>query len=182
MSVGIRTRHQCVVKRRSKRMTRIAGAVALVPVMIICLAEGGLAAEQVSAKSPANPLEGFSQSVQALAAKVTPSVVQIVVDRYTRDKSEEDGASEDKGDKQAIGSGVIVDPTGYIVTNAHVVEDGWRIRVRLPRRPADEDEHPIIGAALEESFGALQDAKLIGLFKEGDLALVKINAHGLPSL
>jgi serine protease Do len=163
-------------------MTRFTGAVALVAVLILCLAEGSLAAEHVSVKSPANALEGFSESVQALAAKVTPSVVQIVVDRYTRDKGDDDGAKEDKGDKQSIGSGVIIDPTGYIVTNAHVVEDGLRIRVRLPRPPADDDDHPIIGAALEESFSALQDAKLIGIFKSGDLALVKINAHGLPSL
>lgn len=62
--------------------------------------------------------------------------------------------------ERSLGSGVIVDPHGYIVTNNHVVERADRIRVQLQ----DEPE------------GVLHDAKVIGVDRETDLAVVKIEA------
>jgi serine protease Do len=61
--------------------------------------------------------------------------------------------------QRSLGSGVIVDPKGYIVTNRHVVEKADRIRVKL------QDENPA-------SPG--HDAKLIGMDQETDLAVIKI--------
>ncbi|MGH9493028.1 MAG: Do family serine endopeptidase, partial [Terriglobales bacterium] len=61
--------------------------------------------------------------------------------------------------ERSLGSGVIVDPNGYIVTNAHVVERADRIKVRLP------DDPP----------GTLHDAKVIGADRETDLAVIKID-------
>jgi serine protease Do len=60
--------------------------------------------------------------------------------------------------ERSLGSGVIVDSKGYIVTNRHVVEKADRIRVRI-------DEDPP---------GVLHDAKLIGADQETDLAVIKI--------
>ena len=56
------------------------------------------------------------------------------------------------------GSGVIVDPNGYVITNNHVVADADRIRVRLFN---DDD--------------VLHDATLIGTDEETDIAVIKIN-------
>jgi serine protease Do len=62
--------------------------------------------------------------------------------------------------QSSLGSGVIVDPRGYIVTNNHVVERADRIRVQLQ----DEPE------------GVIHDAKVIGTDQETDLAVIKIDA------
>jgi serine protease Do len=60
---------------------------------------------------------------------------------------------------QALGSGVIVDPNGYILTNNHVVEKADRIQVTL--------------AGTTNKY----DAKLIGADTDTDLAVIKIDAH-----
>lgn len=62
--------------------------------------------------------------------------------------------------QRSLGSGVIVDPRGYIVTNRHVVEKADRIRVKL------QDDNPA-------SPG--HDAKVIGMDQETDLAVIKID-------
>ncbi|MBV8803826.1 MAG: trypsin-like peptidase domain-containing protein [Sinobacteraceae bacterium] len=79
--------------------------------------------------------------------------------------------------QRTIGSGVIVDSEGYILTNAHVVEGAQRIRVVLPQ--------PTAPSLLEMSAlgkRKVLDATLIGAHKESDLALLKVVAHGLPAL
>src|ERR1700693_1664295 len=68
--------------------------------------------------------------------------------------------------ERSLGSGVIVDPKGYIVTNRHVVEKADRIRVRL------QDDPP----------GVQHDAKVIGEDQETDLAVIKIDLdRSVPS-
>ena len=61
--------------------------------------------------------------------------------------------------ERSLGSGVIVDAKGYIVTNRHVIEKADRIRVRL------QDDPP----------GIQHDAKVIGEDQETDLAVIKID-------
>jgi serine protease Do len=68
--------------------------------------------------------------------------------------------------EKSLGSGVIVDGKGYIITNRHVVEKADRIRVKL------QDDPP----------GVLHDAKVIGTDQETDLAVIKIDyTKGLPA-
>jgi len=68
--------------------------------------------------------------------------------------------------QHSLGSGVIVDSKGYIVTNRHVVEKADRIRVKLQ-------------GELESTPG--HDARLIGTDQETDLAVIKIDLdHPLP--
>jgi len=69
------------------------------------------------------------------------------------------GDSQDLRER-SLGSGVIVDGRGYIITNAHVVEKADRIRVRLMNDPAT----------------VTYDATVIGTDKETDLAVIKIDA------
>ena len=66
---------------------------------------------------------------------------------------------------QSLGSGVIVSPNGYIITNFHVVDKADRIRVSLMGEPATVS-YP---------------AKVIGTDRETDLAVIKIDVnHPLP--
>ena len=62
---------------------------------------------------------------------------------------------------QASGSGVIISPDGYIVTNNHVVEDADKIEVQL-------------------TDNRTYEAKVIGRDPNFDLALIKVNATNLP--
>ena len=64
---------------------------------------------------------------------------------------------------QSLGSGFIVSPDGYILTNAHVVDEAEEIVVRL----ADKREFR---------------AKVIGADARSDVALIKIEASGLPKV
>ena len=67
--------------------------------------------------------------------------------------------------ERSLGSGVLVDAKGYIVTNRHVVEKADRIRVRL------QDDPP----------GVQHDARVIGTDQETDLAVIKIDVdHSVP--
>ncbi|MGH9601106.1 MAG: trypsin-like peptidase domain-containing protein, partial [Terriglobales bacterium] len=61
--------------------------------------------------------------------------------------------------ERSLGSGAIVDPNGYILTNAHVVEGADRIRVQLPSDAPGDPPH---------------DAKVIGTDRETDLAVIKV--------
>jgi serine protease Do len=104
-------------------------------------------------------------------------VVQIIAAGY--------GPSEEHGHtdtarivrQRAIGSGIIVDPDGYIMTNAHVVEGAQRIRVILSPPAVDS---PL--ALQPIHAGQILEATLVGTHKQSDLALLKIDATHLPSV
>lgn len=66
-------------------------------------------------------------------------------------------------DNPSLGSGFIISADGYILTNAHVVEEAEEILVRL----ADKREYP---------------AQVIGADVRSDVALIKIEASGLPAV
>jgi len=121
-------------------------------------------------------LRTLDDSLETVVSKVAPAVVQIVVAGY--------GPAEDHGHttarivrQHAIGAGIIVDPDGYIMTNAHVVEGAQRIRVILPPPLADSPSglQPI-------HAGQIMEAKLLGTHKQSDLALLKIEATHLPAV
>jgi len=65
--------------------------------------------------------------------------------------------------EHGIGSGIIISPDGYIVTNNHVVDGAVNVKVTLNDR-------------------RVLDAKVIGTDKLTDLAVIKVDAHNLPAL
>jgi serine protease Do len=139
------------------------------------------AATPLTIPSPQQLSNQFSQ----IAKQLEPTVVNIntestikVPPHRRRGNPDQDGGGDDQNPfddffdrffggqggqqgpirERSLGSGVIVDSKGYIVTNRHVVEKADRIRVRI-------DEDPP---------GVLHDAKLIGADQETDLAVIKI--------
>ncbi|GAA4435866.1 trypsin-like peptidase domain-containing protein [Pontibacter saemangeumensis] len=116
----------------------------------------------VSDQTPSKSSAGNPDFVQAAAA-VIPAVVHI--------KTTFEGASDTFYDlfgarqspilARGSGSGVLITPDGYIVTNNHVIENAASIEVILPDKRSLE-------------------AKLIGRDPNTDLALVKVNGDGFP--
>jgi serine protease Do len=121
-------------------------------------------------------LRTFSQALQRLVNEVSPAVVQISVQGLGA-RGDEDAGSGRVRAQRGGGSGVIVDPDGYIVTNAHVVSSSKRIQVLLPDKDAQTKYRSILKPA-----GKIVDATLVGLDRETDLAVLKVPVTGLPTL
>lgn len=121
-------------------------------------------------------LQQFNTELQNLVAKVSPAVVQIQVAGYGTLEGTSPSEAAVIARQQAIGAGVIVDSNGYIVTNAHVVRGAQHIRVVLAEPAGDASGIFPVGKE------RLVEAKLIGIHEESDLALLKIDETGLPTL
>jgi serine protease Do len=140
-----------------------------------CLLAAAASAQEPGKASVFPALDQLSGSIESLVSHVSPSVVRIRVMRY----STEQGGRADAvvSEEEAVGSGVIIDPTGYILTNAHVVAGARSIKVNLT--PGGEQSAEKV---IAQSYAPAVDATLTGIFKEGDLALIKVDATGLQAL
>jgi serine protease Do len=141
----------------------------------------GLARDAAAQKPVPYPdaLERMNQAIDALTAKVWPSVVQIVVTSYGAKEEARAGESTEVvfGHQRSVGSGFVVDPDGYIMTNAHVVANAQRVQVLLP--PAKVDGS--LQTALSPKMNVVP-ARIVGLTREIDLALLKVDDVKLPGL
>ena len=141
-------------------------------------------------------LLALDHAMEAVAARVTPAIVNVTVtsktspdndDASAQDNSNNGADNDDSNGVQqffgpfgfnkkffqmqpqqpqiehGLGSGVIISPDGYIVTNNHVIDGATDIRVTLHDR-------------------RILAAKLIGRDKLTDLAVIKVNASALPSV
>jgi len=139
---------------------------------------GGLALSLGAQPAPGKDLlHQLDNSVESLVQQVSPAVVQILVTGYGT--VEQHGLTNTAliGRRRTLGSGVIVDPEGYIITNAHVVEGAERVRVVL--FSSENGNSPV---ATLRSRTTTMDARILGVEPVTDLALLKIEASGLPSL
>jgi S1-C subfamily serine protease len=101
-------------------------------------------------------LDAYSQAVTSAAAKVSPSVVNIDVRQRPRGSGSEEHPHEVRGS----GSGFVLTPDGFILTNSHVVHAASRIEVVL-------------------TDGGRYEAELTGDDPDTDLAVVRISAPSL---
>lgn len=108
--------------------------------------------------------EEASSVVQAVAEKVTPSVVGI---RTTTSVASFFGNEESSGE----GSGVIYKTDGYIITNYHVISDA-----------VSNKSSSKIEVFLETASSESYTASVVGYNISADLAVIKINVTGLPAV
>ena len=136
--------------------------------------------------SSVSALTSLDQAMEAVTTRVTPAVVKVdVISKPSEDESAEQGGGQSQqippelrrffgggmGQgapaqpqlEHGIGSGVIVSPDGYIVTNNHVIDGATQIRVTL------NDRRILTG-------------KVIGVDKLNDLAVIKVSANNLPTI
>jgi len=121
------------------------------------------------------PLRLLAGAIEALSRRVSPSVVQVQV--TSLGSSGGPGGAGVLERQRVIGAGVIVDSTGYIITNAHVVSGAERVRVALTVAPAAEGVgggRPLVGPILE--------ARVVGFDVETDVAVLKVDSTGLSAL
>jgi S1-C subfamily serine protease len=117
--------------------------------------------------APANAtsLAQLSASLQDIAKKVKPAVVQIFNSSYAVERGGETVVLQ----QRSSGAGILVPSDGFIVTNADVVEGSRRLQVRLD-------------AAVSDIGSRQVNAKLIGKDRQTDLSVIKIDREGLPFL
>ncbi|WP_245632066.1 trypsin-like peptidase domain-containing protein [Edaphobacter aggregans] len=137
-------------------------------------------------------LTAMDRAMEALAARVTPAIVNVAVtSRGEEQHVQMQGidpqdlppgfaqffgipfggngrgghrmAPEQQPLQHGIGSGVIISPDGYIITNNHVVDGATQIKVTLHDR-------------------RVMNAKVVGVDKLTDLAVIKVDAHDLPAM
>jgi serine protease Do len=118
----------------------------------------------------------LNSALEGLAIRVSPAVVQVLVTGYGPLHETDKSQTALIVRQHAVGSGVIVDSNGYIMTNAHVVEGAQRIRVALPLPMGDSAGQVPLGKR------RIVEAKLLGQHKETDLALLKIDEADLPTI
>jgi serine protease Do len=149
---------------------------------------GAIAATATPAAAPLDDntvgaLLSLDRAMETLAAHVTPAVVNVTVTARTRPDTFVEGQDQDqlqqffgpfgnpfgrRGPREpqiehGLGSGIVISPDGYIVTNNHVIKDATDIRVTLNDR-------------------RVLPAKLIGADPMTDLAVIKVNTSNMVSL
>src|SRR5262245_14088646 len=160
--------------RDGRRAFGTAGALIL---FLVVLCPRRLDAQKPAA-APLDPLERWNQSIDALTQKVWPSVVQVLVSGYgARDDGTRGDVSAIITRQRSVGSGFVVDPDGYILTNAHVVNGAERVQIVLP--PADTEG--AIATALSGKT-PIYPARIVGITTEIDLAVLKVDGVKLPAL
>ena len=130
--------------------------------------------------SSANLLRDLNASVEELTTRVSMSVVQVLVTGYGP-VDERTGDGEPGlviGRQRSMGSGAIIDPDGYIITNAHVVAGAGHVQVVLRRDTTASGS----ASSLAVEAGQTVEARVVGTASDIDLALLKVDVTGLHAL
>ena len=151
---------------------------ALVAAFVVVLLTGFVAPTNAQDNDEEALFSQLSNRLRTISENVDPCVVQIFTAAYGP-VGGTPGQVATFGTQRSSGSGVILDPQGFIVTNAHVVDGARRVQVLLsPRLRESEEGRSIIGQG-----GHLVGARIVGVDRETDLAVLKIEfPHDLKYL
>jgi serine protease Do len=160
---------------------RLLGSVFLLATMALAQ-QPSAPAPQPSTSQPSaqqaqrvSSLREVSTSLERLSRRVSQSVVQIFASGYALNEESEGQANTAVVTRQrATGTGVVLSADGFIVTNSHVVSNANRLRVRLA---AERPGHSTLQPA-----GKMLDARIVGMDRDSDLAVIKIEKTGMPFL
>ena len=122
-------------------------------------ASGPLWSDSGGAQVPAD-IARLNDHMNGLAEKLKPAMVQVRVRRAAEPQVEGE-APETPDERRSSGSGFLIRQDGYLITNEHVVADADLIQVKL-------------------GDGRRFTGRLVGKDERVDLALVKIEATGVP--
>jgi serine protease Do len=152
-------------------------AIAWMCVVCLPLLHGQTKSPDAAVAEP-SILKEYDQAIDQVAERAMQSVVEIEVTGYgVPEKDKDQGDQQQALERQrSLGSGVIVDPDGYIMTNNHVVAGALRIRVII----APATVELVMGNTKLGNRQRVYEAKLIGTTRYADLALIKIEEKGLP--
>jgi serine protease Do len=147
--------------RRPLLLTLILAFTLLAPAAPPLAAEDTKYWREDSGLTPAPELSRFNTLLADLSDQLKPALVHVRVRRAPGKDRDDDNPGEPR---RSSGSGFVIEPSGLIVTNAHVVEDADWLQVRL-------------------SDGRRFNGKVVGQDTRVDLALVRIDgASNLPTL
>ena len=135
-----------------------------------------LGASRATGQTPARVATAavdLGSSLEATARLAGPAVVEIFATCHARPRARA-GTADLVSTQRASGSGVIVDPDGYIVTNAHVVRGAQRLRVEL--------SIPAAGQSILATGSRSVGGRVVGIDLETDLAVIKVDERNLTAL
>jgi serine protease Do len=139
----------------SRRLTTLTLARLCVTSLLLAnCAAAQTSAQTVENRKDADALHLFNSSVRRLIKRVTASVVQVMVTGYGPVDSGRGTTSLVLARQESIGSGVIIDPDGYIVTNAHVINGAYRVLVNIPAAAGDESPDQSLVARTDRTVEA----------------------------
>jgi len=131
---------------------------------VAALAGAGATGLEAPRRPSAAAIAARRTPVVAVAEKVSPAVVNIAAESMVREVDPFfGGIFTPQRRAQSLGSGLVIEPSGIVLTNAHVVEGASRIVVTL-----------LDGRELQ--------ADLLGSDHDADLAVLKLAAHGLHAV
>lgn len=138
----------------------------------------GFQAQAIAKDVVATRLAELSQSIEDLSDRVSPAVVQVFASGF---RVNPEGGSADPGlisKTRNVGSGVVLDSDGHVLTNAHVIAGAASVEVVLPALfEAGSPRQSIL-----KGRGKRFSAEIVGIDSETDLAVLKIPEKGLPFL
>ena len=141
----------------------------LVATLAVLLLAGSVAPTFAQDSEEEELFSKLSHRLRTISETVDPCVVQIFTAAYGP-VGGAPGRVATFGTQRSSGSGVILDPQGFIVTNAHVVDGARRVQVLLSQRVGSAGgKGSIVGQS-----GLLVGARIVGVDRETDLAVLKI--------